>query len=153
MNQVVEAAFAKVNPGVKFAHLGHGGMSASSARDKYLEQALQLRPSHVLIVVVIRSDADAAAMEEMTRRLTAAGAKVACFDQLHPDKTSWVNPDPAKLDAAVKAGLAIIPVADLISTHPDRSKFICLDGVHMTDPWHKMMAAVWVKWVVEGGEK
>jgi phospholipase/lecithinase/hemolysin len=38
------------------------------------------------------------------------------------------------------AGFEIIPVSAALSTAPDRSRFLCLDGIHMTEPYHRLMA-------------
>jgi hypothetical protein len=39
-------------------------------------------------------------------------------------------------------------VSRLLSAAPDRARFVCLDGIHMTEPWHRLMAKEWLKLLV-----
>jgi hypothetical protein len=31
---------------------------------------------------------------------------------------------------------------------PERDRFLCLDGIHMTEPYHRLMAKEWLKMLV-----
>ena len=78
----------------------------------------------------------------------AAGARVFVFDDVHdPDAA-----DPAKLlkEAAVarEAGITVIEVGRVLAASPDRSRFLCLDHIHMTEPYHRLMAKEWLKALV-----
>jgi hypothetical protein len=149
MNEIAAAVFRKLGSGVVFAHMGHGGMNAVAARDKYLKDALAWKPDRVLIVVVLNTDAEIAALDDMARAFKAAGAETIVFDQLHPAAKSWVNPSAAKLaETSEKSGLTVLEVGKLLSTHPERSRFVCLDGIHMTPPYHKLMAGELLKYIV-----
>jgi len=149
MNEVVAAVFAGLNPSVRFAHMGHGSTSASQARERLLQDALAMRPNRVLLVVLISSDADFAAIAEITRTFRRIGAEVMCFDQLHTNHTSWINPDRARLAAvAARSGLTVIEVGRLIDTHPQKNDFVSLDGVHMRPPFHKFMAGELLKYLL-----
>ncbi|HUW55122.1 MAG TPA: SGNH/GDSL hydrolase family protein [Planctomycetota bacterium] len=150
MNEILRAAFAKLNPAIVVGRMGHGGMSASQARDRFLKDALAWKPDRVFVVVVVGSDADYAAMEEMSRKFKEIGCETACFDTLHPTRTSWVNPSREKLVAAAKAsGLVVLEVGDQLAAHPERRDFVCLDGIHMRPSYHKFMAGELLKYLIE----
>ena len=150
MNEILRAVFATLNPAVTVSRMGHGGMSASQARDTFLKDALAWKPDRVIVVVVMRSDADYSAMQEMTRAFKEHACETVCFDTLHPSRTSWVNPSREKLVAAANAsGLVVIDVGDKLAAHPLKRDFVCLDGIHMRPSYHKFLAAELLRFLVE----
>jgi hypothetical protein len=44
-------------------------------------------------------------------------------------------------------GIEVIEVGSILANSPERSKFICLDGIHMTEPYHRLMAKEWLKYL------
>ena len=50
--------------------------------------------------------------------------------------------------AAREAGIKVIEVGALLSAAPDRGRFLSLDRVHMTEPYHRLMAKEWLKFLV-----
>jgi hypothetical protein len=38
-----------------------------------------------------------------------------------------------------------IEVGRILGESPDRDRFVALDGIHMTEPWHRLMAKEWLK--------
>ena len=36
---------------------------------------------------------------------------------------------------AAAAGIEVIEVGRILAASPERSKFVCLDGIHMTEPY------------------
>ena len=42
----------------------------------------------------------------------------------------------------------MIEVGSVLSSSPDRARFVCLDGIHMTEPYHRLMAKEWLKFLV-----
>ena len=96
-----------------------------------------------------RDDKEMAAIEEMTRAFKDIGAETIVFDQLHPTAKSWVNPlVPKLMEVSGRSGLTVLEVGKLLSTHPERGRFVCLDGIHMTPPYHKLMAGELLKYFV-----
>jgi len=64
-----------------------------------------------------------------------------------------VGPGLAVVDEEVGALLGsgeVIEVGDILANAPDRSKFMCLDGIHMTEPYHRLMAKEWLKYLAKG---
>ena len=149
MNSIAGAVMARVNPGVTFAHLGHGGMTMRQARDKFLAAALEAGAQRVFLVAALPTDADYAAAAGMADALRSGGARSVCiFDRLHPDPGWWANPHPDKLrDMAAGAGIEVIKVADAMRAHPRRDEFVSLDGEHMRTPYHLWMAGEWLAWL------
>ena len=80
------------------------------------------------------------------RNLLSAGSFV--FDDLHDPDTA----DPARLAkewaTGRASGITIVEVSRLLSAAPDRARFVCLDGIHLTEPWHRLMAKEWLKLLV-----
>ncbi len=149
MNEIVGAAYRKLNPGVVFTHMGHGGMSATQARNKYLKDGLAWKPTRVLIVTVMGNDAEIAALADMAKAFKAEGAEVIVFDQLYIAANSWINPKKAGLEAlAAKGDVTVIEVGKLIESNPNKDQFPCLDGLHMTTPYHELMAGELLKYLL-----
>jgi hypothetical protein len=49
---------------------------------------------------------------------------------------------------AARAGsIEVIEVGSVLSSSPDRARFVCLDGIHMTEPYHRLMAKEWLKFL------
>jgi hypothetical protein len=40
--------------------------------------------------------------------------------------------------------MTVIEVSSLLATAADRERFLCLDGIHMTEPYHRLMAKQWL---------
>ena len=155
MNVIAEEVFRELNPGVVWGHMGHGGMRAWQARDKFLDKALEWKPDKVLMVVAVREDRDYEALEEMSRRFKEIGAQTVLFDSIYvKGADELVNADTQRLrDLADRTGIALIPVAGKLATHPDRADFICLDNIHMRGSYHKFMAAELLKFLVEANSR
>jgi hypothetical protein len=69
------------------------------------------------------------------------------FDEVH-DPAS-VNPGVVERAAASagEGGIEVIEVGSILAASPDRSRFVCLDGIHMTEPYHRLMAKEWLKYL------
>jgi hypothetical protein len=49
--------------------------------------------------------------------------------------------------AATAGGIEVIEVGSILAASPDRNRFVCLDGIHMTEPYHRLMAKEWLKFL------
>jgi hypothetical protein len=71
--------------------------------------------------------------------------RVVVFDDVHDPGSS----DPAKqkreLEIAGEAGIETANVSAILADSPDRVRFGCLDHIHMTEPYHRLMAKQWLK--------
>jgi photosystem II stability/assembly factor-like uncharacterized protein len=142
---IVTALLARENPGVEIRQFQGGGLTSTRAYDRFFADAIAWKPDVVLLVVMNRTDADLEKLALLGRGLTAAGAKVYAFDDVHDPDTA----DPARLrkehEVERANGIAIVEVAGILSSAPDRDRFLSLDGIHMTEPYHRLMAREWLK--------
>jgi hypothetical protein len=145
---IVSAMFAAENPKVEFKQFAGGGLTSSRALRNFHDGVLAWKPDQVLLVVINRTPEDVEAFGKLGRDFAAAGARVLTFDDVHDPDAS----DPAAvardIAAARAAGMTVIEVGKLLASAPDRSAFICLDGIHMTEPYHRLMAREWLAFLV-----
>ena len=142
---IVTAMFARENSSVQFRQFQAGGLTSTRAYKNFYDDALAWKPAVVLFVMANRTDQDRADLKAMSEGFHAAGARVLMFDNLlDPDD---LNPErlQTNLAAAGDAGIQIVPVEAILNASPDRDKFLCLDYIHMTEPYHRLMAKLWLK--------
>jgi hypothetical protein len=145
---IVAAMFARENPRVEFRQFQGGGLTASRAYRSFYADALAWKPDTVLLVVLNRTDEDLALLTKMGEGLRAAGARVYVFDDLHdPDAAGPVRLRK-EAAAARGGGITVVEVSKVLAASPDRARFPCLDQIHMTEPYHRLMAKEWLKLLV-----
>jgi len=109
---------------------------------------LDWKPDKVLLVVMTRADEDYDALREMGEGLRAAGAEVFMFDDIRdPETVSKTGTSERAVKVARTAGIRVIEVGALLAAAPDREGFLSLDRVHMTEPYHRLMAKEWLKFL------
>jgi hypothetical protein len=145
---IVAAMFARENPKVEFRLFQGGGLTSTRAYNRFFADAVAWKPDVALLVVLNRTDEDLANFQRLGRGLAAAGARVYAFDDVHDPDTS----DPGRLRrewaAGKEAGIAIVEVGARLARAPDRARFFSLDRVHMTEPYHRLMAKQWLALLV-----
>ena len=144
---IVTAIFARENPKVEFRQFQGGGLTSTRAL-RFWDDLVAWKPQQVLLVVINRSDEDLASFRHLGLGLKQAGARVLTFDDVH-DPKGTANALREK-EAAVEAetGMTVIQVNALIGAAPDHDRFLCLDGIHMTEPYHRLMAKQWLSFLV-----
>jgi hypothetical protein len=141
---IVTAMFARENSGVVFRQFQGGGLTSSRALKNFYRDALAWRPDLVLLVLLNRTDQDLADLRTMGKGFRSVGARVVMFDDVHdPDSA---DPEKRKQESAAarEAGIEIVQVSTILATSPDRARFLCLDHIHMTEPYHRLMAKQWL---------
>jgi photosystem II stability/assembly factor-like uncharacterized protein len=142
---IATAVLRQENPGIEVRQFQAGGLTATRARDRFYADALAWKPDVVLFVVANRTDADRGAFREMGRGFRAASATVYTFDDVRLPAAARPG-DPARdVEAAHEAGMEVVEVGKLLLEAPERDAFVCLDGIHMTEPYHRLMAREWLK--------
>jgi photosystem II stability/assembly factor-like uncharacterized protein len=142
---IASAVLKQESPQVEVRQFEAGGLTASRARQRFYADALAWKPDVVLFVVVNRTEADLEAFGEMGRGFKAVGATVYTFDNVREPAAGRPG-DPARdAVAAREAGMRVVEVEDLLLAAPERDQFVCLDGIHMTEPYHRLMAKEWLK--------
>jgi len=144
---VVIEIFRRTNPKVEFKQFAAGGLTASRALQRFYQSVLDWKPDKVLLVVMTRTDEDYDALKQLGEAFAALGIKTSMFDEVHDP----ASVKPGTVERAVKvaqaAGVEVIEVGSVLSSAPDRMKFVCLDGIHMTEPYHRLMAKQWLKFL------
>ena len=145
---IVSAMFARENPNVEFRQFQSGGLTSTKAVKRFHDEVIAWKPDKVLLVVLNRTSEDLANFARMGRDFAASGAQVLTFDDVHDPDAS----DPAMVGkdvaAARAAGMTVIDVAPVLAASPDRERFLCLDKIHMTEPYHRLMAKQWLGFLV-----
>ena len=144
---VVIDVFRRENPKVEFKQFAAGGLTASRAQKRFYNDVLAWKPDKVLFVVMTRTDEDYEALRTMGLGLRAAGIRAYMFDEVHDPAAVTPGTVERARKVADEAGIAVIEVGSILANAPDRSKFICLDGIHMTEPYHRLMAKEWLKYL------
>jgi len=144
---IVIDIFRRENPKVEFKQFAGGGLTATRAQQRFYQSVLDWKPDKVLLVVMTRTDADYEALKELGVGFAAAGIKTYMFDEVHDPES--VNPNTVQraLVAARAGNIEVIEVGSVLSSSPDRARFVCLDGIHMTEPYHRLMAKEWLKFL------
>jgi len=144
---IVDAIFQMENPAVLTRQWFGGGLTASRAKRNFYEKVLDWGPDRVLLVVAIRSDEDEAALKEMVTGFKGGGAAVYAFDDVgDPSEDLSLNVfDPQRRhDLDVVA----IEVGELLAASPEKADLLCLDGIHMKESYHRLMAREWLKFLI-----
>jgi hypothetical protein len=149
---IVTAIFARENPRVEFRQFQAGGLTATRALDRFYTEALAWKPDVVLFVIANRTAEDLEAFKRMGRGFVATGATVYTFDNVRVPAAARPGEPARDAAAAREAGMTVVEVDALIASAPDRDRFLCLDGIHMTEPYHRLMAKEWLKLLVGARE-
>ncbi len=142
---IVTAMFARQNPKVQFRQVQAGGLTSSRALKNFYQDALGWRPDTVLLVVLHRTNQDLADLRTMSQGFKEAGARVVMFDDVHDPDSADREKRKQETDVAQQAGIEIARVSPILVASPDRSRFLCLDHIHMTEPYHRLMAKLWLR--------
>ena len=116
--------------------------------NRFYADVLAWKPQQVLLVVINRTDEDLENFRRLGRGFAEAGAKVLSFDDVHDPKGTVGGLRDRELAIARETGMTVIEVSPLLAAAPDRDRFTCLDGIHMTEPYHRLMAKEWLKVLV-----
>jgi hypothetical protein len=146
---IVTAMFATENPAVQFRQFQGGGLTSSRAMKNFYKDALAWKPDTVLLVLINRTDQDLEDLRIMGQGFKAAGARVVMFDDVHDPDSGDLQARHKEAVAARAAGIEIAAVSPILAASPDRSRFSCLDHIHMTEPYHRLMAKEWLRVILK----
>jgi hypothetical protein len=144
---VVIDVFRRENPKVQFKQFAGGGLTASRAQKRFYRDVLDWKPDKVLLVVMTRTDEDYEALAQMAKGFRAAGIRPYMFDEVHDPAAVAPGTVERARKSAEESGIEVIEVGQLLANSSDRARFICLDGIHMTEPYHRLMAKEWLKYL------
>ena len=141
---VTAAIFERENPKVTFRLFQAGGLTSSRALSRFYKDAVAWKPDQVLLVLMNRTDEDFDALRTMGQGFKAAGARVVIFDNLLDSQAKDRAMLARQHEVARAAGITIVEVGRVLEASPDRERFVCLDGIHMTEPYHRLLATEWL---------
>jgi hypothetical protein len=144
---IVTEIFRRENPKVEFKQFAAGGLTASRAEQRFYNDVVAWKPDKVLLVVINRRDEDYEALKRMGENFKAAGIKAYIFDDINDPESDKPGVVSRTVDVARNAGFTVIEVGEILASSPDRSRFVCLDNIHMTEPYHRLMAKEWLKFL------
>jgi hypothetical protein len=144
---VVIDVFRRVNPGVEFKQFAAGGLTASRAQKRFYEDVLKWKPDKVMLVVMTRTDDDYQALSQMGDGFRARGIQAFMFDEVHDPAAVAPGTVERARKSAEGSAIEIVEVGEILARSPDRARFVCLDGIHMTEPYHRLMAKEWLKYL------
>jgi hypothetical protein len=139
---IAKAVLEKVNPGVSFLHFGGGSMSPATASRLYRDIVLEYKPAQVYFYLVVMTEQDVADMALLVRTFTDAGIACNAFTQRYA--LDYQNVDCLKQVAAITP-LRIVDIEGTLQTSPHRKDFMSLDGIHMTEIYHRLAAVELLK--------
>jgi len=138
----------ETNPKVEIRQWAGGGLNPARPDCRtFVREILAWKPDRVLIVVWTQSPENRSALDKMVGEFRAAGAEVMMFDALCIDNPDVGTPPDVIRDLVARHGLTQIEVRRRLEASPDRPRFVCLDGIHMTEPYHRLMAKEWLKYL------
>ncbi|HEY3323791.1 MAG TPA: hypothetical protein VGP72_25290 [Planctomycetota bacterium] len=139
-----------LNPAIQFKLLQRGGMSYAECRKLgFPEQALTWKPDRVLLVMLLAGRADQRALNEIVQSFTQAGIEAMVFDSIVPDDTTAQFLRVSLPQVPPHPKFTLLPAREKLSTAPNRGEFLSLDGIHMTEPYHRLMTKLWLAHLVK----
>jgi hypothetical protein len=141
--------FAAENPAVQFRQFQGGGLTSSRAMKNFYQDALAWKPDTVLLVLINRTAKDLDDLRTMGQGFKAAGARVVMFDDVHDPDSGDPLARRKEAAAAREAGIEVAVVSPILAASPDRSRFSCLDHIHRTEPYHRLMAKEWLRVILK----
>lgn len=145
---IVTTMFAKENPRVQFQQWSAGGLTYSRAYRNYYTDALAWKPNVVLFVLTNRGPVDREALTAMAKGFRTVGAHLLIFDDLEDPTTPGEPTAPETAAFAKGLGVEILPARVILDAAPNHAFFPCMDGIHRTEPYHRLMAYLWLKAVL-----
>lgn len=140
--------FRRVNPKVELRQFERGSLTASRARQRFYQGVLDWKPNKVLLVVMTRTEEEYAALKELGEGFKAAGVEAFMLDDIHdPESVSKPGTSARAGRVAREAGIKVNEVGALLAAAPVRGSFLSLDRIHMTEPYHRLMAKEWLKFL------
>jgi len=133
------------DPQMQFKYFQAGGLEATRAYQTFYPDVLKWHPDLVLFVVEDRGPENRKALKTMIDGFTAVGTKCVMFDSLWP---AIPEQQPKMTDPFLSTTkLNVIEVTHLLMSSPNQDKFFALDHIHMAEPWHRLMAIEWFKYL------
>ncbi len=130
---------------IETRHYSAGGLKATRAWRMYGPEVVEWHPTVALLAFEVQSDQDVAAVTTWLTALRDAGTRALMFDDWGDPGDREVAMRSRRLDAARAGGAVIVPVQARLAAAPDRDGFLSMDGIHMKEPYHRLMTLAWLE--------
>ena len=145
---IVTAMFAAENPKVEFRQFQGGGLTSSRAYKNFFADAVAWKPDTRPARGHQPHRRGPGRLRKMGEGLRRPGLACSC-STTSTTRTRPIPPSAVKEAAVAKdAGITVVEVSRVLAASPDRPRFFCLDHIHMTEPYHRLMAKEWLKVLV-----
>jgi hypothetical protein len=145
-SQIVITIFERLNPAVQFRHWQKGGMNALQAKELFCAEATAWKPDLAFIFVLAATPQELSALADIRGSLAAAGARPYFFPHNGPGPYNNVS---TLRRFAASQGLALADFDDVVQAAPNKSEFVSLDKIHMTEPYHRLMAREFLRFLIK----
>ena len=81
---------------------------------------------------------------EMVELFLKAGAEVQVFDNIRTRRRASTE---QVMVLARENGATVIEVENILINSPEKEAFLALDSIHMREPYHKLMAREWIRYL------
>jgi hypothetical protein len=142
---IAAALIAGAHVAIETRHYSAGGLKAARAWRMYGPEVVEWRPTVALLAFEVQSDQDVVAVTTWLTALHDAGTRALMFDDWGDPGDREVAMRSRRLDAARAGGAVIVPVQARLAAAPDRDGFLSMDGIHMKEPYHRLMALAWLE--------
>jgi hypothetical protein len=150
---VVIEMLRKHNARVQVRQWQAGGLSPARADfAAFSREALEWKPDQVLFVLAFMDKKDPPALEKAAGDFVQAGVKAAIFDTLYGNARPTVKYYPERNtieEICCRTGMTVIEAGPALNASSDLERFVSLDGVHMTEPYHRVMAKEWLRYLCD----
>ena len=145
--EIAASILRQVNPGIEVKHFTDGGLGAARAEGELYRNTLLFKPDQVLVVLLYRSEDDYAAASRMFSGFADAKARVHLFDNVREPSVRDREMASRVRSIASASKVPLLEVSARLASAPQRERFVCLDGIHMTEPYHRFMAKEWLRFL------
>jgi hypothetical protein len=139
-----------VNPRIEYRSFQEGSFTPSRAVVSKLDALLAYRPTHAIILLLLYTPEDRAALQIILGKLRANGCRVFVVDDVRPWFTEKEYPRIKSAQAFERRackmfGVRFVNFYDLGKKSPRHKRWVCLDKVHMVEEGHLFYAREWLK--------
>ena len=149
---IVTDMFKRENTNVEFRQFEAGGLTFSRAYKNFYRETLAWKPDTVLFVLAGRTSEDDNDLKIMAEGFRKAGAQVLMFDSVRDSNEANSTKWQESVSIAKEAGVTIVPARATLAASPDKDNFLCMDKIHMKEPYHRLMAKLWLKAILDSNK-
>jgi hypothetical protein len=142
---IAAALVARAQVPLEMRHYAAGGLKAARAWQLFGREVAEWHPDVLLFEAEVPSEDDVAALRTWLAALHEIRTRVVMFDAIGDPSERDLAMRLRRLGAAREAGVRVVPVEARLAASADHARFLSMDGIHMTEPYHRLMALAWLE--------